>query len=137
LPDTGHAAAKRCGPPRLALRGIGKRFAGLIANDRIDLKVAAGEIHALLGEDGAGKSTLMKVAYGVTLPDAGGIEWEGRAVAIRGPAQARRLGIGMVFQHFALFETLTVAENIALALAEPLPLATLPAWLGRSFHPDG
>jgi ABC-type uncharacterized transport system ATPase subunit len=105
-------------PPRLALRGISKRYANVIANDRIDLNVAAGEIHALLGENGAGKSTLMKIAYGVTQPDSGSIEWEGRPVAIHSPAQARRLGIAMVFQHFSLFETLTVAENIELALDE-------------------
>ena len=69
----------------------------------------------------------MKIVYGVTQPDAGSIEWEGAAVAIRSPAQARRLGIGMVFQHFALFETLTVAENIALALDERRPAAALAA----------
>jgi len=114
-------------PPRLALRGISKRYGSLIADDRIDLKVAAGEIHALLGENGAGKSTLMKVVYGVTQPDEGSIEWEGRAVAIRSPAQARRLGIGMVFQHFSLFETLTVAENISLALDEHLRPVALAA----------
>jgi general nucleoside transport system ATP-binding protein len=114
-------------PPRLALHGISKRYAGVVANDGIDLKVACGEIHALLGENGAGKSTLMKIVYGVTHPDAGSIEWEGTPVAIRSPAQARRLGIGMVFQHFSIFETLTVQENIALALNERLPAAELAA----------
>jgi ABC-type uncharacterized transport system ATPase subunit len=112
-------------PPRLALRAISKRYGSVIANDRIDLTVAAGEIHALLGENGAGKSTLMKIVYGVTHPDEGSIEWEGAPVVIRSPAQARRLGIGMVFQHFSIFETLTVAENIALALNERLPAAVL------------
>src|SRR6202050_186255 len=112
-------------PPRLALHGISKRYASVIANYHIDLKVATVEIHALLGEYGAGKTTLMKVVYGVPQPDEGTIEWEGAAVAIRSPAQARRLGIGMVFQHFSIFETLTVAENIALALSERLPPATL------------
>jgi len=111
--------------PRLVLRGISKRYASVIANDRIDLTVAGGEIHALLGENGAGKSTLMKIVYGVTQPDEGTIEWEGAAVAIRSPAQARSLGIGMVFQHFSIFETLTVAENIALALNERMPAAAL------------
>jgi general nucleoside transport system ATP-binding protein len=114
-------------PPRLALRSISKRYAHVIANDHIDLKVANGEIHAVLGENGAGKSTLMKIVYGVTQPDEGIIEWEGRAVAIHSPAQARQLGIGMVFQHFALFETLTVAENIALALDERVGAAELAA----------
>ena len=104
--------------PRLLLRGITKRYPTILANDAVDLRIDAGEIHALMGENGAGKSTLMKIVYGVTRPDAGTIEWQGSAVNIPNPAAARRLGIGMVFQHFALFETLTVAENIALALDE-------------------
>ena len=103
-------------PPRLELRGISKRYPGCLANDRIDLCIDAGEIHALLGENGAGKSTLMKIIYGVTRPDAGEIRWQGEPVQVRDPARARALGIGMVFQHFSLFETLSVAENIALAL---------------------
>jgi simple sugar transport system ATP-binding protein len=111
--------------PRLVLRGISKRYGSVIANEGIDLQVAAGEIHALLGENGAGKSTLMKIVYGVTQPDQGSVDWEGARVSIRSPAQARRLGIGMVFQHFSLFETLTVAENIALALDERVPAAVL------------
>jgi simple sugar transport system ATP-binding protein len=107
------------------LHGISKRYPTVIATDRIDLSVAPGEIHAVLGENGAGKSTLMKIVYGVTRPDAGRIEWEGRTVDIRSPADARKLGIGMVFQHFSLFETLTVAENIALALDERTSPAAL------------
>ena len=103
-------------PIRLALRGITKAYPTVVANDAIDLDVAAGEIHAVLGENGAGKSTLMKIIYGVVKPDAGTMLWEGTPVTIANPARARRLGIGMVFQHFSLFETLTVAENIALAL---------------------
>jgi len=106
--------------PRLVLRGITKRYPTILANDGIDLRVDVGEIHALMGENGAGKSTLMKIVYGVTRPDAGSIEWQGREVSIASPAAARRLGVGMVFQHFALFETLSVAENIALALDESL-----------------
>jgi simple sugar transport system ATP-binding protein len=102
--------------PRLELRAISKRYPGTLANDRIDLRIAPGEIHALLGENGAGKSTLMKIIYGVVRPDSGQMLWEGEALQVRDPAQARRLGIGMVFQHFSLFETLTVAQNIALAL---------------------
>ncbi|MBB2497250.1 ABC transporter ATP-binding protein [Aquipseudomonas ullengensis] len=105
-------------PPasRLELHAITKRYPGCLANDAIDLSIAPGEIHALLGENGAGKSTLMKIIYGVTQPDSGRIVWQGQAVQIKDPAQARDLGIGMVFQHFSLFETLSVAENIALAL---------------------
>ena len=106
--------AEASSPPLIELRGIVKAYPGCLANDHIDLAVAAGEIHALLGENGAGKSTLVKIVAGVVAPDAGEIRWQGRAVAIDGPAAARRLGIGMVFQHFTLFESLTVTENVAL-----------------------
>ena len=102
--------------PRLTLSGITKHFPGVVANDGIDLTVMPGEIHAVLGENGAGKSTLVKIVYGIVRPDAGTIRWNGQPVAIGSPAKARALGIGMVFQQFSLFETLTVAENIALAL---------------------
>jgi simple sugar transport system ATP-binding protein len=111
--------------PRLQLRGITKRYPAVVANDGVDLTVRPGEIHAVLGENGAGKSTLMKIIYGVTRPDAGEMRWEDRSVQIGSPAQARRLGIGMVFQHFSLFETLTVAENISLALDGGAKLETL------------
>ncbi|MGA2550665.1 MAG: ABC transporter ATP-binding protein [Burkholderiaceae bacterium] len=104
--------------PRLVLKGISKRYPAVLANDGVDLTVYPGEIHALLGENGAGKSTLMKIVYGVVKPDEGTIQWEGEIQSIGSPAQARKLGIGMVFQHFSLFETLTVAENISLALDE-------------------
>lgn len=102
--------------PRLQLRRITKRYPGCLANDAIDLTIAPGEIHALLGENGAGKSTLMKIIYGVTHADSGEVIWQGQRVSLRNPAQARGLGIGMVFQHFSLFETLSVAQNIALAM---------------------
>lgn len=102
--------------PRLQLRNISKRYPGCLANDAIDLSIAPGEIRALLGENGAGKSTLMKIIYGVTHADSGEVIWQGQRVAMRNPAQARGLGIGMVFQHFSLFETLSVAQNIALAM---------------------
>lgn len=102
--------------PRLELRGMTKIYPSVIANDSIDLTVNPGEIHAVLGENGAGKSTLMKAIYGVVKPDKGEIFWEGKKIDILNPAHARRLGIGMVFQHFSLFETLTVVENIALAM---------------------
>jgi simple sugar transport system ATP-binding protein len=102
--------------PRLELSAISKAYPSVVANDAIDLTVLPGEIHAVLGENGAGKSTLMKIICGIVKPDAGSIRWNGSVVKIANPAQARALGIGMVFQHFSLFETLTVAENIELAL---------------------
>jgi general nucleoside transport system ATP-binding protein len=101
---------------RLELSGITKRYPSVVANDDVSLVVRRGEIHAVLGENGAGKSTLMKMIYGVTKPDAGEMKWEGEPVQVENPAQARALGIGMVFQHFSLFETLNVVENVALAL---------------------
>ncbi|MCC6982591.1 MAG: ABC transporter ATP-binding protein [Bauldia sp.] len=100
----------------LSAQGIGKRFGSVVANEAVDLTLRAGEIHALLGENGAGKSTLVKILYGALLPDTGTISWEGQPVRLTSPAAARRLGIGMVFQHFSLFEALTVGENIALSL---------------------
>ncbi|MFZ1386305.1 MAG: ABC transporter ATP-binding protein [Thiolinea sp.] len=112
-------------PPRLELHGITKRYPSVVANQAIDLVVQPGEIHALLGENGAGKSTLMKIVYGVVKPDAGSIFWNGQAVQIRSPAQVRALGIGMVFQHFSLFDTLTVAQNIALALDQKQDMPAL------------
>src|ERR1700722_17492694 len=113
--------------PRLVLTGITKRYSSVVANDDISLSVRPGEIHAVLGENGAGKSTLMKIIYGITKPDAGTILWNGQYEAITTPSQARRLGIGMVFQHCSLFETLTVWENIALALDERVASAQLAA----------
>jgi len=113
--------------PRLVLTGITKRYPSVVANDDISLSVKPGEIHAVLGENGAGKSTLMKIIYGITKPDAGTILWNGQYETITTPSQARRLGIGMVFQHFSLFETLTVWENIALALDERTSSAKLAA----------
>ncbi len=112
----GEAGSEAGEAPLLALSGIVKRFPGTLANDHVDLAIHAGRIHALLGENGAGKSTLVKIIYGILRPDAGELRWRGEPVAIASPAQARRLGIGMVFQHFSLFEALTVAENIALGL---------------------
>ena len=110
---------------RLELRGVSKVYPSVVANDCVDLAVSPGEIHAVLGENGAGKSTLMKIIYGVTRPSAGQMLWEGREVEIGSPAQARAVGIGMVFQHFSLFDTLTVVENVALAMPGKPDLATL------------
>jgi len=103
----------------LSLTGIVKQFPGCLANDRVSLTIMPGEIHALLGENGAGKSTLVKIIYGVQKPDAGDINWQGQSVSINSPSHARDLGIGMVFQHFSLFEALTVGDNIALGLNKP------------------
>src|SRR5215471_18782153 len=112
---------------RLALQGIKKSYPSIVANDGINLTVNAGQIHAVVGENGAGKSTLMKIIYGIVQPDAGEMLWNGREVVITSPAEAQQLGIGMVFQHFALFDTLTVAENIALAMSGEGPLGELSA----------
>ncbi len=102
--------------PLLALNGVTKSFPGVLANDSINLVIEKGQIHALLGENGAGKSTLVKIIYGYYTADQGTMEWEGRKVAIATPAQARQMGIEMVFQHFSLFDTMSVQENIELAL---------------------
>jgi ABC-type uncharacterized transport system ATPase subunit len=110
---------------RLALSGIVKRYPGVLANDQVALRVAPGEIHAVLGENGAGKSTLMKIIYGAVRPDAGEVRFDGRPVSVRSPQEARRLGISMVFQHFSLFETLTVAENVWLGLDRTPGLAEI------------
>jgi simple sugar transport system ATP-binding protein len=103
-------------PPLIEAKAIVKRFGALVANDHVDLAVAEREVHALLGENGAGKSTLVKILYGLLQPSEGRLNWRGEPVTLRNPGHARQLGIGMVFQHFSLFEALTVAENVALAL---------------------
>jgi simple sugar transport system ATP-binding protein len=100
----------------LEMRGIVKRFPGVLANDRVDFDVRAGEIHALLGENGAGKSTLMKVLYGMYQPDEGEVILDGRTIQIHSPTDSIRHGIGMIHQHFMLVDNLTVAENVALGL---------------------
>ena len=112
---------------RLTLTGIVKHYPGVIANDGVALEVAPGEIHAVLGENGAGKSTLMKIVYGSVRPDAGEIRVDGQLVSIRSPQEARQLGIAMVFQHFSLFETVTVAENVWLGLDPTMSLAEVSA----------
>src|ERR1700752_4639998 len=96
------------------MRGITKRYPGVVANDRIDLDVRPGEIHALLGENGAGKSTLMNILYGLATPDSGEILLDGKVVRIDGPSDAIARGISMVHQHFMLVPVMSVAENILL-----------------------
>ncbi len=101
----------------LQVEGVTKIFGSLRACDGVTLSISKGEIHALLGENGAGKSTLVKMLYGTLQPNAGRISWKGQQVTIANPNFARNLGIGMVFQHFSLFDALSAAENIALALS--------------------
>jgi general nucleoside transport system ATP-binding protein len=113
--------------PRLLLRGITKRYPGVVANNHVSLTVQPGEIHAVLGENGAGKSTLMKIIYGAVKPDEGEVLFNGQPSPIRNPQEARALGISMVFQHFSLFEVLTVAENVWLGLSKSLSLAEVTA----------
>jgi len=103
--------------PRLQLTGITKAYPGVVANSDVSLTVMPGETHAVLGENGAGKSTLMKIIYGSVKPDAGEIKLNGQVMQIRNPKEARANGISMVFQHFNLFDTMTVAENVWLGLA--------------------
>ncbi|WP_353234962.1 ABC transporter ATP-binding protein [Diaphorobacter ruginosibacter] len=113
--------------PRLQLNGITKRYPSVVANNSVSLTVLPGEVHAILGENGAGKSTLMKIIYGAVKPDEGGIVIDGKPVQIRNPQEARQLGIAMVFQHFSLFDTLTVAENVWLGLDKSIALADVVA----------
>ena len=111
----------------LEVRGLTKIFGTLKACDGIDLAIGKGEIHALLGENGAGKSTLVKMLFGTLEPNAGEIRWNGQPVRIANPHAARKLGIGMVFQHFSLFDALTAAENIALSLEDEAQISTIAA----------
>lgn len=117
--------------PRLRLTNITKRYPNIVANDRVTLEVAPGEVLAILGENGAGKSTLMKIIYGAVRPDEGTIEFDGQPLNLTSPHQARSMGIAMVHQHFALFDTLTVAENVALGLPQSRPIAEVSEEIRR------
>ena len=130
-------------PVLLQVKDISKKFGDFYANDTVNLAIETGKAHALLGENGAGKSTLVKMMYGALQPTAGRIYWQGEPVSITSPAHARELGIGMVFQHFSLFEALTVAENISLALPKSLRqgdlsqrIANLSQDYGLPLNPD-
>jgi simple sugar transport system ATP-binding protein len=116
---------------RLELVNISKQYPAVKANDAVNLQVQPGEIHAVLGENGAGKSTMMKMIYGAVRPDEGEIRWNGQAVQIGSPAHARQLGISMVYQHFSLFDTLTAAENVWLGLDKSLSLADVIARINQ------
>ncbi len=111
--------------PLLEAGKLTKIFGTLKACDEINLTIGTGEIHSLLGENGAGKSTLVKMLFGALQPTSGDIAWKGQNVTVTNPAMGRSLGIGMVFQHFSLFDALTAAENIALSLDEKTPLDTI------------
>ena len=102
------------GPPAIEVRGVGKRFPGVVANHDVDMTIRAGTVHALIGENGAGKSTLMKILYGIQKPDEGTLVVAGEEVQFGSPTDAIKHGIGMVFQHFMLADNLTVLENVVL-----------------------
>ncbi|EEB84954.1 ABC transporter ATP-binding protein [Roseobacter sp. GAI101] len=112
-------------PPLLALSGLTKAYPGVVANDDVSLTIAPGEVHALLGENGAGKSTLVKMIYGLVKPDSGVMRMHGTLFSPQEPRAARAEGVGMVFQHFSLFDALSVAENIALGMENAPRLGVL------------
>src|SRR5215471_5189900 len=116
MPDPKPASPRAGEIPLLQTIGLTKRYGTFLANDAIDIDIFPKEIHALLGENGAGKSTLVKTIYGLIQPSEGEMLWQGERMVLSGPSEARGRGIGMVFQHFSLFDNLTVAENVALGL---------------------
>ena len=116
MPDSTPAALHAGAMPLLQTIGLTKRYGTFLANEAIDIDIWPQQIHALLGENGAGKSTLVKTIYGLIQPSEGEMRWQGEKMVLSGPSEARSRGIGMVFQHFSLFDNLTVAENVALGL---------------------
>ena len=114
--DSTPAALHTGATPLLQTIGLTKRYGTFLANEAIDIDIWPQQIHALLGENGAGKSTLVKTIYGLIQPSEGEMRWQGEKMVLSGPSEARSRGIGMVFQHFSLFDNLTVAENVALGL---------------------
>jgi simple sugar transport system ATP-binding protein len=109
----------------LGVEGVTKAYPGVVANSDVSFQISEGEIHALLGENGAGKSTLVKMIYGLVKPDSGRMTLRGQPYTPAKPAEARRQGVAMVFQHFSLFEALNVAENVALGMENPPPMKAL------------
>src|SRR5438270_11640768 len=114
--DSTPAALHTGATPLLQTVGLTKRYGDFLANEAINIDIWPQQIHALLGENGAGKSTLVKIVYGLIAPSGGERLWQGKKMTLSGPSDARARGIGMVFQHFSLFDNLTVAENVALGL---------------------
>ncbi len=132
LAAAGTGDATQAATTLVQIRGIWKRFPGVVANRGVNLDLRAGEVHALLGENGAGKLTLMHILSGMYRPDAGSILLAGQPMAFRSPAQAIEVGIGMVHQHFRLVETLTAAENIHLGWEQTPWHASSRALAGRA-----
>ena len=129
--------------PDLQLVGVSKRFGDVLALDQVDMQVRPGMVHALLGENGAGKTSLMRIAYGMLSPDAGTVQLNGRPIRLRSPTDAIRNGIGMVHQHFSLIPSMSAVENFALGgrgryshVEEARRLAHYAAELGLSIRPD-
>ncbi|GAB4286548.1 MAG: ABC transporter ATP-binding protein [Roseovarius sp.] len=121
----------------LSISGLSKAFGDVVAIDDVSLEIRAGEVHALLGENGAGKSTLVKMIYGLVRPDGGRMRLDGRPYAPPSPHAARAAGVAMVFQHFSLFEALSVAENVALGMETPPPMPRLAARIRAVSHSYG
>ena len=109
----------------LTISKLTKAYPGVVANDSVSMTLNTGEVHALLGENGAGKSTLVKMIYGLVKPDSGSMQFMGQAFAPTNPHAARTAGVAMVFQHFSLFDAMSVAENIALGMENPPPMHDL------------
>ncbi len=118
-------------------RNISKQFGSTLANNCVNIAIKPGEIHALLGENGAGKSTLVKILYGALKASSGTLFWKGKPAEVSSPSAARKLGIGMVFQHFSLFDSLSVTENIALALPKGFKKKQLAEQIARVSHSYG
>src|ERR1700745_394006 len=131
MPDPTPSSTRSGATPLLQTIGLTKRYGTFLANDAVDIDIFPKEIHALLGENGAGKSTLVKTIYGLIQPSEGEMRWEGERMVLSGPSEARARGIGMVFQHFSLFDNLTVAENVALGLDGKESLQDMSARLGE------
>src|SRR2546423_4030032 len=127
--DSTPAALHTGATPLLQTVGLTKRYGNFLANDSIDIDIWPQQIHALLGENGAGKSTLVKAIYGLIQPSEGEMRWQGEKMVLAGPSEARSRGIGMVFQHFSLFDNLNVAENVALRLDGQEPFKDMSARL--------